>query len=156
MTDTEALRVSRGDTTETHAPRHILRSIGAVFVGLVAVFVLSLGTDVLLHATGIYPPWFKPMSTQLWLLATAYRIVYGVVGGYIVARLAPQRPMAHAMVLGVVGLALSIAGTVGTWNAGPEFGPKWYPLALVFTAIPCSWLGGKIRVSQLKKRGINI
>lgn len=145
MTDTNALRVSRRNNTETHAPRRILRSIAAVLAGLIAVFVLSLGTDVLLHATGIYPPWFKPMSAPLWLLATAYRIVYGILGGYIVARLAPNRPVPHAIVLGVVGLALSIAGAAASWNAGPEFGPRWYPLALVFTAIPCAWAGAKIR-----------
>ncbi|HEV2830007.1 MAG TPA: hypothetical protein VGW76_20570 [Pyrinomonadaceae bacterium] len=152
MTDTESLKIGQGTGIETHGPRRILRSVGAVFAGLVAVFVLSLGTDVLLHATGIYPPWFKPMSTPLWLFATAYRIVYGVMGGYIVARLAPDRPMAHAIALGVIGLVLSIAGTVGTWNAGPDFGPRWYPLALVVTALPCACAGAKIRVSQLKKR----
>jgi peptidoglycan/LPS O-acetylase OafA/YrhL len=152
MTDTESWKIGQGSGIETPGSHRILRSVGAVFAGLVAVFVLSLGTDVLLHATGIYPPWFKPMSTPLWLFATAYRIVYGVLGGYIVARLAPSRPMAHAMALGVVGLALSIAGAVGTWNAGPDFGPRWYPLALVVTAIPCAWAGAKIRVSQLKKR----
>ena len=156
MTNIEALRGSSGDNTGTRAPRRILRSVGAVFAGLVAVFILSLGTDVVLHATGIYPPWLKPMSTPLWLFATGYRIVFGVLGGYIAARLAPGRPMAHALVLGVVGLALSIAGAAGTWNAGPEFGPRWYPLALVFTAIPCAWAGAKIRVSQLKKRGLSI
>ena len=34
-------------------PRGILRSIGAVFVGLVAIFVLSLATDQLFHALGV-------------------------------------------------------------------------------------------------------
>jgi hypothetical protein len=130
---------------ETNRPRSILRSIAAVFAGLVAVFILSLGTDVVMHATGIFPPWFQPMAGALFMLALAYRIVYGVAGGYIAARLAPDRPMAHALALGVVGLALSIAGAVGTWNRGPEFGPKWYPLALVATALPCAWLGGKLR-----------
>jgi hypothetical protein len=130
---------------ETNRPRSILRSIAAVFAGVVAVIILSLGTDVLMHATGIYLPWFQPMAGALFMLALAYRIVYGVAGGYIAARLAPDRPMAHALALGVVGLALSIAGAVGTWNRGPEFGPKWYPLALVATALPCAWLGGKLR-----------
>ena len=131
---------------ETQPPRRILQSIGAVFAGLVAVFVLSLGTDVVLHATGIYPPWFKPMSTPLWMLATAYRIVYGIVGGYIAALLAPNRPIGHALALGIIGVGLSTLGVVGMWNEGPEFGPKWYPLALVAISIPCSWIGGKLRV----------
>ena len=39
---------------------------------------------------------------------------------------------------------MSIAGTVATWNRGPEFGPKWYPLSLVAIAMPCAWAGGKL------------
>lgn len=138
--------------SETHASRRILRSIGAVLAGLLAVFILSLGTDVVMHATGIYPPWFQPMYTPLWLLATAYRSIYAVAGSYIAARLAPDRPMQHALALGVVGLVLSIAGTVGTWNAGPEYGPRWFPLVLVATALPWAWVGGKLRVMQLRAR----
>jgi hypothetical protein len=130
--------------SETHPPRRILRRIGAVVAGLFAVIILSIATDMLLHATGVFPPQGQPMGDALFLLATAYRIVYAVVGGYIAARLAPDRPMQHALVLGVVGLALSIAGAVAKWNAGPAFGPKWYPLALVATVIPCAWVGGKL------------
>jgi len=39
---------------------------------------------------------------------------------------------------------LSIVGAVATWDRGPGFGPKWYPLALVAIAIPSAWLGGKL------------
>ena len=124
---------------------NILRSIGAVLAGLFVIFVLSLGTDVVLHATGVFPPWFQPMAGPLFLLALAYRCVYAVLGCYIAARLAPSRPMKHAMILGVIGVFLSLAGVIGTWNAGPEFGPKWYPLALVASSLPCAWLGGKLR-----------
>ena len=137
--------------SETHRPRYIIRRIGAVFAGILVVFILSVGTDVVLHATGIYPPWFKPMSTPLWLVATAYRLVDGVTGGYVVARLAPDRPVAHALVLGVIGVALSTAGVVGTWSKGSEFGPRWYPLALVVIALPCVWVGGALRARQLAR-----
>ena len=129
--------------------KNTLKSIGAVLAGFVAVFVLSLGTDVVLHATGVFPPWDQRMSDALFMLATAYRTVYCIAGSYIAARLAPDRPMAHALVLGVVGLVVSTAGTVATWNKGPEFGPHWYPVALIVTAIPCAWLGGRFRVMQL-------
>lgn len=79
----------------------------------------------------------------------SYRIVYGIAGGYIAALLAPNRPIGHALVLGVIGVGLSTLGAVGTWNEGPEFGPKWYPLALVAISLPCSWVGGRLRVMQL-------
>jgi hypothetical protein len=145
MTESETINTS---TAESRRPRRILQSVGAVFAAFVAVVVLSVGTDIVLHATGIYPPWFQAMSTPLWVLATGYRTIYGIAGGYIAARLAPNHPMVHAIVLGVVGLAVSIAGVVVSWNQGPEFGPRWYPLALVMIAVPCAWLGGKLRERQ--------
>ena len=107
--------------TDARVPYSSLKSIGAVFTGILVVVILSLGTDIVMHTTGIFPPWFQPMSTALWLLATAYRIVYGIAGGYITARLAPDRPMRHAVILGVIGLVISIAGAAGTINKGPEF-----------------------------------
>jgi hypothetical protein len=115
-----------------------------VLAGLVAVIALSTATDALLHGTGVFPPERTPMSAALWLLATAYRTAYGVAGGWVAARLAPDRPIAHAVVLGLIGVALSTAGTVATWSEGPEFGPKWYPIALIVLALPSSWLGGRL------------
>ena len=132
--------------------KKVLKSIGAVLVGFVAVFVLSLGTDVALRATEVFPQWGQPMSDALFLLATVYRTIYCIAGSYIAARLAPNRPMAHALVLGVVGLIVSTAGAVATWNKGPAFGPHWYPVALIVTAMPCAWLGGRLRVMQLRAR----
>jgi hypothetical protein len=130
--------------------RSIARSIGAVFVGLLFIVILSLLTDVVMHATGIYPPWFQYMPDSLFLLATAYRIVYSILGSYLTARLAPHRPMLHALILGIVGTVLSIAGALTTWNKGSEFGPKWYPIALIVLAVPLAWIGGKLRVKQLQ------
>jgi hypothetical protein len=113
---------------QAYSSPSVLRSIGAVLAGLLAVVVLSSATDTALHVSGVYPPMFQSMGTHLWVLATAYRCVYSVLGAYITARLAPDRPMLHVMVLGAIGVAISAIGVVATWNRGPEFGPKWYPL----------------------------
>lgn len=129
--------------SESKPQSRILRSVGAVLAGLLFVIIITTATDALLHATGIFPPLGQPMSDSLFLLALSYRIVYGIAGGYLTARLAPDKPVKHALVLGVIGFVLSLAGTVATWNRGPEFGPKWYPLALMVIAIPTAWLGGK-------------
>ena len=134
--------------SETQPPRRTLRSIGAVFAGLVAVVALDLGLDAVMHAAGVYPPWGQAMASHLFLLAIAYRMVDGIVGGYIAARLAPSRPMRHALILGAIGVVLSIAGAVATWNEGPKFGPHWYPLALAVFALPCAWLGGKLHTMR--------
>ena len=108
---------------EMHKPRHIFRSIGAVLAGMAAGIILSLGTDIVLHAVGVFPPWGLPVSDAPLLLATAYRAVYGVASSYITARLAPDRPMQHALAGGAVGFVVSIVGAVVTWNRGPAFGP---------------------------------
>jgi peptidoglycan/LPS O-acetylase OafA/YrhL len=125
------------------------RSVGAVVGGIVVGVVLTLITDVLLHAVGVFPPWGQPVSDGPLVLATAYRIVFGIVGSYVAARLAPDRPMRHAMIAGFVGFVVSIVGAVVTWNKGPAFGPHWYPLALIVTALPCAWVGGWLRERQL-------
>ena len=138
--------------TETQPPRRVLRSIGAVLAGFFATFILSVGTDLVLHAAAIFPRWGQPMSNALFVLATVYRTIYTIGGGYITARLAPNRPMGHALTLGIIGLFAAIAGTVATWDKGPEFGPKWYPLALVVLALPCVWLGGKLAQSTAVKK----
>ena len=126
----------------------VLRRIGAVFAGLLAIFVVTTIVDVVLHATGVFPPWGQPMSDALFGVAVAYRIVFGVMGGYITARVAPDFPMRHAIALGIIGVLISAGGTIATWNRGPEFGPKWYPLSLIVISIPCAWLGAKLSLRR--------
>ena len=121
--------------------RSILRSAGAVFAGLVTIFVLSLATDQIFHSLGIYPAWGQPMrDTSLLLLALGYRFIYDVFGCWLTARLAPKAPMGHALALGALGTLLSILGAIEMW----DFGPNWYPVVLAASALPSAWLGGFI------------
>jgi hypothetical protein len=118
------------------------RSVAAVVAGFLATAGLSIGADAVLHAASVYPPYGVRMSDGLFVLATAYRVAFTVLGGYLAARLAPSRPMWHAWVLGIIGTFAALAGLVATWNAGPALGPRWYPLSLVVTALPCVLGGG--------------
>ena len=123
-------------------PRQLLRSIGAVLLGFVFVFVTSLGTDQILHVLDVYPPWGEPMyETSDNLLALAYRTVYAIIGSYIMARFAPYAPMRHAMIGGAIGFVLSSMGAIAAISIG-NLGPIWFPIALVLTALPCAWVGG--------------
>ena len=114
--------------------------------GLVATALLSVGTDAVMHASGVFPPWGESMTDGLFVWATVYRVVYTVLGGYLTAALAPRRPMSHVMVLGAIGILAATIGAAATWNAGPAFGPRWYPVLLVVTALPCVWAGGILRL----------
>jgi hypothetical protein len=47
--------------SETHPPRRIGQSIVAVIAGMLVGIVITLGTDVVLHAVGVFPPWGASM-----------------------------------------------------------------------------------------------
>lgn len=130
--------------SSTTRPAGAGRGAGAVVSGFLTTAVLSVAMDAVMHATGVFPPWGRAMSDGLFAWATLYRVAFTVLGGFVTARLAPRRPMAHVLVLGGIGVVAATLGLVATWNAGPAFGPKWYPILLVVTALPCVWMGGVI------------
>lgn len=131
-------------SSSLQVPRRLGRRIGAVVAGLVTIVVTHTGTDAILHATGVFPPVGYVMSDALFVLATAYRIFFSVLGVALTAYLAPARPLKHAFVLGSIGVVGSLAGLLATVGRGPEFGPLWYPLALMLTSLPACWLGARL------------
>ena len=135
---------------EPAAPRRLGRSVAAILIGTGAGVALTLATDAVLQRMGFYAPQERTTPDKPLLVATAYRIVFSVLGAYIIARLAPNRPMFHALISGAIGVAFSTAGAVVTWNHVPPLGPHWSPVALVVTAMPCAWLGGKLFLMQFK------
>lgn len=125
------------------------KSIWAVVAGVLVTIVVTTVVDILLHVTGVFPGMNQPLDDALALLATSYRIVIGIGAAWLTARLAPEKPLKHAMILGAVGVVLAIAGVVATWNLG--LGPRWYPIALAVLALPQCWVGGKLYERQAAK-----
>ena len=117
------------------------KSIVAVGLGFITVAVLSIVTDSILESLGIFPS----LGTGLfipWMLVVAlvYRCIYTVIGGYVTAKLAPSNPMKHVIILGIIGTFAGIGGVIFGWNLSPH----WYPIAIVVTAFPLIYLGGKL------------
>ena len=125
------------------------QSLWAVVAGAVVAIVATTLVDVVLHIAHVFPPINDPINDALALLATSYRIVIGVAGAWLTARLAPDKPLKHALILGYLGVALGLVGVVVTWNKG--LGPHWYPIALVVLAVP-SWVGGKLYEARVQRR----
>jgi hypothetical protein len=119
----------------------IFKSARAFLAALVAVFVLSYGTDFLPQATGLPILRLNYASWPLIVAIVVYRNVYNVAGGYIAAKLAPSRPVGHALAVGAFGFIGSLAATVATWNM--HIGPAWYSLSIVALALPTAYAGGK-------------
>jgi hypothetical protein len=123
----------------------VAKSIGAILVGVIAIVVLSVITDMILEKSGIFPsPEQGIFVPWMLILALIYRCIYAVAGGYTTATLAPNKPMLHAIILGVIGIVASAFGAIAAWNLSAH----WYPIALVITALPCTWLGDKLKTKK--------
>lgn len=126
--------------------RQIWKSVWAVAAGVLAIVIGSTLVDIVLHVTGVYPTDGK-LDDRLALIASSYRLVISIAGAYLTARIAPDRPMRHALILGAVGTVLGLIGVVATWNL--DLGPRWYPISLAVLAVPQCWFGGWLRERQL-------
>lgn len=120
----------------------MLRSVLAIVAGFVVIGVLAMGTDALVRAA--VPTAYDAsgrMDGVPWLLATnAYVFVYAVFGCWLAGRLAPRRPLLHAIILGVLGLVFNVAGAVQQWDTAPA----WYHVVSLALALPAAWLGGRL------------
>lgn len=126
----------------------MIRSIAAVGAGFLFIALLSIGADSVLRslAPSAFDASGRTDSPAILLLVLAYVGVFAVSGCYLTARLAPNHPMRHALILGAVGLVFDVVGTVVLWNTAPA----WYHLLALTLVMPYAWLGGHIRERQLR------
>jgi len=135
-------------------PRRLGRSILALIAGIVVGIVLSVGTDWGLHLIGLVPAPAQNVRwpNQLLLLAAVYRSIYGVIAGYVIARLSPNRPMGHSLLAGALGTLVCTLAAFATWSS--TVGQHWYGVALLLTALPTAWIGAKLRLMQVRTETI--
>lgn len=126
----------------------LLKGIGAILAGIVVIVVTHSVTDLVLEKLGIFPPPGQGFYiTWMVVTATIYRCIYSVGGGYVTASLAPAPRMRYVWILGIIGLVMSTLAAIATIPM--KLGPAWYPIALAVTALPCVWLGGRLRTSKI-------
>lgn len=129
----------------------MLRSIGAVALGFLLIGALAFGTDAALRSA--IPQYFgaggRVDDVGLLVFALLYVFAYATFGCWLTARLAPSRPMRHALILGALGLALNAAGTIAMWHTAPA----WYHVLALTLVMPAAWVGGHLRERQLARAG---
>jgi hypothetical protein len=72
--------------------------------------------------------------------------------GFIISKLAPAKPTLHAIILGLIGTAITIMATTNATFANKA--PLWYGYTLAAITIPCLWLGVNIQLSFRSARGL--
>jgi peptidoglycan/LPS O-acetylase OafA/YrhL len=126
-----------------------LASTWAIAAGFLVTAIASTATDSVMRVVGIFPSSPQLMSGSLFALASAYRALFTIIGGYTTGRLAPRRPMLHAWILGLIGLVAGLAGVVVYYVIGGEkLGPTWYAIAIPVEAVPCVLLGARLAVAR--------
>jgi hypothetical protein len=119
-----------------------VRSIVTIAVGFLFIAVLTLGTDALVRVA--FPDAFDESGRTEKLSILIFSVVdvgiYTIVGCYLTARLAPSRPMWHALVVGLLGLIFVVADTIAFW---PE-APTWFNVLSLAPLMLYAWIGGKL------------
>ena len=125
----------------------MMRSVWAVLSGFILIGLLGFGTHAIMHAMS---PWAfdergGTTNLPILLVQVLYSAVYGVVGCYVAARLAPSIPMKHALTLGVIGMLV-----VGFLMAHV---PSWYLILNLLLVLPLAWFGGRLRENEIAVKG---
>lgn len=124
-----------------------LKNVWAVLAGIITIVVLSILTDMILESIGIFPsPSEGLFVTWMLVVALLYRTVYAVIGGYVTAKLSPDNPTRHVLILNIIGIIMGTLGVIGGWNLSQH----WYPILLVITSAIAVWYGGKLRDTSIK------
>lgn len=125
----------------------MMRSVWAILAGFILIGVLAFGTDAIIRAMS---PWAfdangATRNLPILLVMLIYSSVYGTVGTYLAARLAPSKPMMHALILGVIGVITASLLTMSMW----DHAPRWFNIAGVVVVLPLAWLGGRLRENEI-------
>jgi xanthine/uracil permease len=126
----------------------MLRSIGSVVAGFVFI---AIGVNVAnIPLRRMMPEAFDANGgthdTTALLISFVTVAVFAVAGSYLTARLAPNRPMRHALILAAAGLVFNVVSAAMMWG----YWPAWYTLISLALVMPYGWLGGRLRERQLE------
>jgi CBS domain containing-hemolysin-like protein len=126
-----------------------LRSVLAIGAGFFTTSILALTGDLALRR--LMPASFAPdggvQGSYVLAVTLLYTGIVGVIGGYVAARIAIERPLRHAAILGGIMLAFSALWAVLLWSTAPP----WYHLATLAMVLPVALVGGKIREFQAER-----
>jgi hypothetical protein len=129
----------------------IIRSILAVLAGIAtltaASFAIEAVADPLMMR--MFPqslPNRAAITYNLWaaLFMFAYTAFWVAAGGYVTAWIARRSPVLHAVVMGVIQVALTVWAMMSLREQAPL--RNWI-VAIVLT-IPTAWLGGLLRAKH--------
>jgi hypothetical protein len=128
----------------------MLRNVLAAAVGLALIVVLAVGGDLVIVrlVPDAINEFGKMTDPGVLLLLLVYVFVVDTFGCWVAARIARERPMATALVLGMIALTLASGSVLFLWEAAPA----WYHMLTMAGVLPAAWLGGAVaRQARVKE-----
>jgi len=131
-----------------------VRSLLAVLAGLLVLTFTSFAIEwvadpLLLRMFPQALPNISALNTNLYasLFLYSYTALCVVAGGYVTAWIARRSPVTHAIVMGVLQLAL----TIWAMEAVVAHAPLRNWMVGIATVVPAAWLGGLLRSKSAAK-----
>jgi hypothetical protein len=121
----------------------IMKSLLAVLAGYL---VFGVSTILLFAVAGVDPRQEPELGFRIW--STFYGIFFAFTGGYVAARIAGRREIAHAS---AVACLLAVIATVSL-IAQPGHSSLWSQIAALGFMTPAAILGGVLRARGVKIR----
>ena len=120
----------------------MIRSILAVLAAMAFWAAFWVGGNFGLAAAlpGAFAEDGTTTRTDVLLLIVAWSVLLSVAAGWLVARIARRRALAHALVLGLIQLAIGIAVQLGVWDVMPVL----YHLLFLGLQVPSYLLGARL------------
>jgi hypothetical protein len=78
------------------------------------------------------------------IFVLCYAVAFYLLGGFFAAAFAPRAKFKHALVYGVLILAIGVAATATRYDAAP----KWFHIANLASTVPAAAFGGRLRGSR--------
>ena len=113
-----------------------MRSAAAVLGGLL---LFSIASVAFFQISG-NPPDLWP-GARAAAIAIVYGGVFAFIAGDVAARLAPRKPMAHAVAFAALLLAVAAA----SYSIQAEGASMWSLIATAVVSVPAAILGGLVR-----------
>ncbi len=122
-------------------------SVVAGYATMAAVIMILFGALAAIAPDqfGMEPKSLPGTFSMLMILAVGLGAALG--GGWVTGRVAPGSPSAHVNAL--IGLVV-VMGIVSFFMAGAEKEPAWLRIGNMIVGVTGTWLGGGLRISQLR------
>jgi lysylphosphatidylglycerol synthetase-like protein (DUF2156 family) len=119
----------------------MVRTIGAVLAGYVAIGVLVVLTDLIFAAA---VPGFRartPPPLYYFAILTFTNTLYSIGGGYLCAACARASAGTATLGLMIFGEIMGVVSTVLSWHTQPH----WFAFALLVLFPLAVWIGSRLR-----------